>query len=252
MKNSVSPILNMRKFKAGIKNYIQYRRDWVSYSRMANSEALKWDDAYPCLYDRLPSSPFGPHYFYQGFWAFRKIMKNGPASHVDIGSEIRWVGLLSAITQVTFVDIRPFETDLDNLIVKKGDILDLPFPNDSIESLSCLHVAEHIGLGRYGDELNPEGTKLACAELQRVVSVNGNLFFSVPIGKQKTYFNAHRVHSLRTIVGYFPKLKLIEISAVTDSGHLEEDVDINSLENSKYACGLFVFRKEKQIEDNEA
>ena len=143
------------------------------------------------------------------------------------------------------IDIRPFETDLKDLIVKKGTILNMSFKENSVNSLSCLHVAEHIGLGRYGDKLDPEGTKKACKELSRILAVNGNLYFSVPVGKQKTYFNAHRVHSPRTIIEYFKGLKLVELSGVTDSGRFIENIGIDILEKSNYACGLFWFRKER-------
>ena len=108
-----------------------------------------------------------------------------------------------------------------------------------------MHVAEHIGLGRYGDELDPDGTEKACRELSRILTVNGNLYFSLPVGKQKTYFNAHRVHSPGTIIDYFKDLKLVELSGVTDSGRFTENIDIDVLEKSNYACGLFWFRKEK-------
>lgn len=84
--------------------------------------------------------------------------------------------LLSTITKTTFIDIRPFKTDLKDLAVKKGDILNMPFEDNSIKSLSFLHVAEHIGLGRYGDKLDPEGTKKACIELSRILAPDGKLF----------------------------------------------------------------------------
>jgi hypothetical protein len=48
-----------------------------------------------------------------------------------------------------------------------------------------------------------------------------------PVGKQKTNFNAHRVHSPRTIIDYFKDLKLIELSGITDSGEFIENIDID-------------------------
>lgn len=221
------------------KFYESYKR----YKLLANCERLNILDIYPFINDNTYKTPFDAHYFYQGVWAFRKIKESGAKSHVDVGSENRWVGLLSTITTVTFIDIRPFKTDLKDLIVKKGNILNMPFEDNSVDSISCLHVAEHIGLGRYGDELDPEGTKKACRELQRILAANGNLYFSVPVGKYKTYFNAHRVHSPRIIIEYFKDLKLIELSGVTDSGQFIENIDIGVLEKSNYACGLFWFKK---------
>lgn len=41
-------------------------------------------------------------------------------------------------------------------------------------------------------------------------------------------------------------LKLIKISGVTDSGQFIEDIDIDILEKSNYACGLFCFKKDKE------
>lgn len=206
-------------------------------------EKMSWANLYPCLYDNTSTTPFDAHYFYQSVWALKKIREQKAINHVDVGSEIRWVGFLSTIVKTTFIDIRPFKTDLKELIVKKGNILNLPFDDNSVDSLSCLHVAEHIGLGRYGDKLDPEGTKKACQELSRVLAVNGNLYFSVPVGKQKTHFNAHRIHSTQTIIDYFKDLKLIELSGVTDSGRFIENIDINILEKSDYACGCFWFIK---------
>lgn len=239
--------LKLQNLPRLIKFYGTYKK----YKYLTNAEELNISDIYPCITDNTPKTPFDTHYFYQGVWAFRKIKESGVESHVDVGSEIRWVGLLSNITRVTFIDIRPFETDLKDLIVKKGNILNMPFEDNSVDSLSCLHVAEHIGLGRYGDRLDPDGTKKACKELSRILAVNGNLYFSLPVGKQKTYFNAHRVLSPRTIIDYFFDLDLIELSGVTDSGRFIENIDIDVLENSKYACGLFWFKKEGNTKKND-
>lgn len=72
----------------------------------------------------------------------------------------------------------------------------------------------------------------------------GNLYFSFPIGKPKTYFNAHRVHLPQTIIQkYFKDLELVELSGITDSGRFMENIEIDVLEKSNYACGLFWFRK---------
>jgi len=229
-----------------IPKLLKFFKSYQKYKHLTNSEELHIFNIYPCINDDTSTTPYDPHYFYQGVWAFKKISEVALENHVDVGSEIRWVGLLSTITKVIFIDLRPFETDLTNLIVKKGDILNLPFEDKSVDSLSCLHVAEHIGLGRYGDKLDPNGTEKACKELQRVLAVNGNLYFSVPVGRQNTYFNAHRVYFPKTIIKYFKDLKLIELSGITDSGTFIENIDINTLENCKYALGLFWFRKEKR------
>ena len=244
VKKHINLIINFKT--SNIPKLIRFYGTYKKYRILNGAEELSISDFYPCINDDTPITPFDTHYFYQGVWAFKKIKERGVKNHIDVGSEVRWVGLLSAITKTTFIDIRPFKTDLKDLVVNKGDILNIPFDDSSIKSLSCLHVAEHIGLGRYGDKLDPEGTKKACKELSRILAPEGNLYFSVPIGKEKTYFNAHRVHSPQTIINYFKDLKLIEVSGVTDSGRFIENIDITILEKSKYACGLFWFKKDKE------
>ena len=100
--------LNIHHIPKLIKFYSSYKK----YKLLANTEELNISDFYPCINDDIPTTPFDAHYFYQGVWAFKKIKESGVKSHVDVGSEIRWVGLLTTIAKVTFIDIRPFETDL--------------------------------------------------------------------------------------------------------------------------------------------
>jgi len=157
-----------------------------------------------------------------------------------VGSRVDFVGFLTAITKVNFVDIRPLDapylTNIENI---KGSILELPYENNSLESISCLHVAEHIGLGRYGDALDPFGTQKAAAELSRCLAKGGNLFFSLPVGKPRLCFNAHRIHSPIQVLGYFSELKLVEFSGTDDKGRFMQNIDVEVLEGERYACGMF-------------
>ena len=244
IKKNSNLIINIKI--RNISRLIKFYKSYKKYRCLNGSEEINISDFYPCINDNTLTTPFDAHYFYQSVWAFSKIKESVVKNHIDVGSEIRLIGLLSTFTKITLIDIRPFKTDLKDLVVKKGDILKMPFEDNSVQSLSCLHVAEHIGLGRYGDKLDPEGTKKACKELSRILATDGNLYFSVPVGKEKTYFNAHRVHSPQTIINYFKDLKLIEVSGVTDSGRFIENIGLDILEKSNYACGLFWFKKDKE------
>lgn len=115
--------------------------------------------------------------------------------------------------------------------------------DNSIPSLSCLHTVEHIGLGRYGDNIDPEGTKKACKELSRVLAKKGHLYFSAPIGKNRICFNAHRIHLPDEILKYFKDLKLVSFSVVDDDGIFFQNVDYRKFRNLHYGCGMFLFRK---------
>ena len=227
----------------GIPRYVGFLKDWTKYSRLEDSESIKLLDTYPCIHEKTEITSFNIHYFYQDIWAFKKIYASKSNHHVDVGSAIDFVGFLTAITKVTFVDIRPLLATLDNFDSIKGSILSLPFEDNSLLSLSCLHVAEHIGLGRYGDPFDPLGTKKACKELYRILAPKGNLYFSVPVGKTRLCFNAHRIHSPEQIIDYFSDLELVELSGINDEGRFIKNIDVSILENADYGCGLFLFRK---------
>ena len=243
LRNFIKPIINISNIKYAIPKYIKYIRDWKKYSRMNYAEEMSLANSIPALFDDLVKTPFDSHYFYQDIWAFKKILELGSDSHVDIGSKVYFVGFLTAINEVKFIDIRPLKVNLDNLKSIKGSILSIPFEDDSVNSISCLHVAEHIGLGRYGDPLDPLGTKKATKELSRVLAKGGNLFFSLPIGKPRLCFNSHRMHSSGQILEYFSDLELIELSGVVDGGNYFQNINRNKLDSCTYGCGFFHFTK---------
>jgi SAM-dependent methyltransferase len=227
----------------GIFYLPRYFRSLLSYKRLENSFPTNFSDLQPCLGDWTPSTPFDPHYFYQGAWAVRKLRDSGVAEHVDIASSVLMISVLSGYIDTTFVDYRPLKTNLSGLRTMPGDILSLPFEDGSINSLSCLHVIEHIGLGRYGDPLDPLGTVKAAKELQRILAIGGILLVSLPVGRERICFNAHRVHSPMTILQFFSCLTLIDFSYVDDDGKFHENANPADAINLEYGCGLFNFSK---------
>jgi len=233
------------KILSGLSKYPAYFRDWYRYSRMEGAEPIRLADSYPCLHDKTASTGVDGHYFYQHIWAFEKILARRPQLHVDVGSNVDFIGLLSTVVKVHFVDIRPMQVNnLPNLESRYGSILDLPYEDNSLQSISCLHVAEHIGLGRYGDPLDPLGTKKAAAELSRCLAPGGRLYFSLPVGKSRLCFNAHRIHEPGQILRYFSDLKLLEFSGSTDKKEFLRNADMQMFETARYACGMFLFTKE--------
>ena len=245
----MKPLFDPIQFGLGIPRYLGFLRDLIAYPKLNGAEQLKIGNTYPCIHDKTQTTTFDAHYFYQDIWAFKKIHESKVRDHVDIGSRVDFVGFLTAITKVTFIDIRPLRANLDSLNSRKGSILAMPYENDTVQSLSCLHVAEHIGLGRYGDPLDPLGTAKACKELSRILAVGGNLYFSVPVGTPKLCFNAHRIHSPTQILEYFSSLELAEFSGVDDNGNFRKNINPSALKDSSYACGLFQFTKYHQTQD---
>lgn len=243
-RNMLRPLRNGSSILS-VPKYFLYFSDWMKYKRMSvnGNENICVADWHPCLHDKTSTTAIDSHYFYLGVWAARKIFSERPDSHVDIGSQLQFVGFLTTFTNVIFVDIRPAEVSLDRFKCKAGSILDLPFENNSVFSISCLHVVEHIGLGRYGDPIDPDGSKKACKELSRILSHGGNLFFVVPVGRPRVCFNAHRVFSVEQIVEMFSGLVLKEFSIVDDDEKFHENISHDGWDGLNYGCGMFWFTK---------
>lgn len=153
------------------------------------------------------------------------------------------INVLSAFVPTEFLDYRPLQVKLSGLACGSGNLLALSQANDSVHSLSCLHVVEHVGLGRYGDHLDPDGSVRALGELRRVLARRGRLYLSVPVGRERVCFNAHRVFDPDTIVNVLDGLRLVEFSLVDDVGAFHEIVPLDRATNLEYGCGLFIFEK---------
>lgn len=240
-----SPVIDPLRFIRGLTGYYWFFKDYLKFNRKSK-EKLRIFNIFPQLHDKLKFTPFDAHYFFQQLWVFENVLKTKPEYHVDVASTYELSGYLSKIIPTKFIDYRPVETNLENLEIIKGDITDLPLENNSVESLSCLHVVEHIGLGRYGDKIDPEGFKKASKELSRILSFNGKFYFSTPIGKENIYFNAHRVSNPLKILDYFGKLNLLEFSLVDDRGRFLRNKNPEDYQNLDYGCGMYLFTKKEK------
>lgn len=229
----------------GLFHLPRYWRDWRRFQALAPRRPLTWRDAYPCLGDWVTESPFDAHYFFQGAWLARRLAAVKPALHLDVGSSVLTLSVASAATETVFMDYRPLRARLPGLHSVAGNITRLPLRTGSMRSVSSLHVIEHIGLGRYGDPLDPLGSAKAAAELARVVSPGGRLYLSTPVGRERICFNAHRVFHPETVVGMLAPLRLERFTLVGDDGNFHESVEMNKARALDYGCGLFEFAKEE-------
>ena len=224
------------------RKFIKFKKQFNYFKENNNNnETMDWSDRWPCYDDSSSGLGYDRHYVYHTAWAARKLAIIKPNYHVDIASLLYFSTIVSAFIPVKFYEYRPPNFDLQDFQADFVDLKNLHFDDNSIKSLSCMHAVEHIGLGRYGDEIDPDGDIIAINELKRVLAYNGDLLFVVPIGKSRIQFNAHRIYSHNKILEYFKDFKLMEFAIVP------EDLIINPSEeiiNSQtFACGCYWFRK---------
>jgi SAM-dependent methyltransferase len=233
-----------------IKGPLFYLKDYILYKTYTKrkSEPFKINvlDTKPFLYDRFgKAGEVSRHYFYQDIWASKKVYESKVIVHHDIGSRLNgFISQCIIFTRVVMLDIRPLDITVDNLEFIQTDATNMRnIKSDSIESLSSLHAVEHFGLGRYGDKVDPLGYLKVIKEINRVTKKGGRVYFSVPIGRQRLEFNAHRVFDPHYIIDLFSDFNIIEFSVIDDKDIFTKNANINKLLNQNYSCGLFYFIK---------
>jgi SAM-dependent methyltransferase len=232
----------VRAFPHFVRNAVAYRRSQTDAPFVLRLSELRFTSS-----DRYAGAGSAQgHYFFQDLWAARKLAEWGVQSHVDVGSRIDgFVAHILPFCEVEYVDIRPLDLTLDGLRFVPGSITELPYADGAVRSLSCLHVIEHIGLGRYGDAVDARGPWRGAAELVRVLSPGGRLLFSTPIGRERVVFDAHRIFDPDTVIRMFAPLRLSSFDLIDDTGTgVMRNASFPAARSCDYGCGLFVFEKD--------
>lgn len=237
LKRLATPIVHHFRRKRKLKLFYN---DLEAFKKLDTGKRLAVSkDLFPVLDDRTSTTDFEPHYTYHPGWAARVVKAIGPKKHIDISSALTFCTTLSAFIKTEFYDYRPAMLSLDNLTCAQADLTALHFADNSIESLSCMHTIEHIGLGRYGDNIDPDGDIKAISELARVCAPGGSLLVVVPVGEQRVMFNAHRIYRAASFVEYFKGFTLKEFSLIDDNGDFLRGAALPLADKQVYGCGCF-------------
>jgi hypothetical protein len=212
------------------RSIIKYVQDFRRF-RKALGSSKEWPlgDSWPIINEwHQAGGVANGAYFHQDLWAARKIFERNPSRHIDVGSRIDgFVAHVACFREIEVYDIRPMSGPARNITFVQRD-LTKSAEHDVCDSLSSLHVIEHFGLGRYGDDVDPWGYKTGFMRISRLLRPGGNFYFSVPLGPQRVEFNAHRVFGLRHLLSLIDEngFDIIEFSFVNDAGDLIENAPL--------------------------
>ena len=238
---------DLLKFKS-LKNYPRYLKDkkkWIKQGGKINKKHI-----FLCDYEDHAGVAKG-EYFHQDLLVANYIYKNNPKRHVDIGSRIDgFVAHVASFRKIEVLDIRKLEkSEHENIKFIQSDLMK-PKNLGEVDSISCLHVIEHFGLGRYGDPIDVEGHNKGIQNLINMLSKNGFLYLSFPIGMHDlVHFNANRIFRVDTILNHSSikqYMSLFRFDYVDCYGNLHIDVEIDDFKlkvNSKNCCGIYTFKK---------
>jgi SAM-dependent methyltransferase len=240
----VDPVQLLNKVRA-VPHFIRNARAYRARSGRGPFE-LRASEVYFTSYERFEAAGSARgHYFHQDLWAARRVVAAGVSEIVDVGSRVDgFVAHVLPACSVRYVDIRPLPGHVEGLEYVPGSLFDMPFASGSVQFLSCLHVIEHAGLGRYGDDVDPDGHWKAARELARVLAPGGTLLLGTPVGRERLMFDAHRVFDPATVLEMFQGLVLQEFSLIDDIGdRVLANARLSDGRACEYGCGLFMFTK---------
>jgi hypothetical protein len=244
------------KIALSIRGIFAYWRDYNQF-RTGYSGPIKF---YPCLTDRYQEGGItNDEYFWQDLTVARWIFDANPVRHVDVGSRTDgFVAHVASFRDIEVFDVRPITTEVPGVIFRQANLTD----NDSMalwrrdggycDSLSCLHVVEHFGLGRYGDYVDAQGVEKGFKNLSSLLTQGGRLYLSTPIGQQRVEFNANWVFYPETILRYADNcgLRLERLSAFGSQKGLytlnmsDLEAELNVIREESYSLGIFTFIKD--------
>jgi hypothetical protein len=237
--------IDIRKTFYVIKNFSKFIKDLINFKKKGG----KIRNIYPFFDDfNSEDMSFKNQFFHADLLIAQKIYKDNPQNHIDVGSRVD--GLVSHIASFRNLDI----ADIRNINIEphkniKTTILNLGenklSNKEKYFSISCVGVIGHVGLGRYGDDVDPQGHKKAIANLSNISETKGLIYIMVPVGKSGVEFNSHRVFEANEIIEIFRQnnCELTEFSLVDDFGELHINCEIKNSQNLNFGGGIFTFMK---------
>ncbi len=220
--------------------------------RQKPNQEFPFAKMYPILNEKFTESGMASgHYFHQDLLIAQRIFLRQPSKHVDIASRVDgFVAHVASFRPIEVFDIRPLSNYISNIHFVQANLmhLDSQFINYT-DSISCLHVIEHFGLGRYNDPIDIDGHLKGLDNIYQILKTGGIFYFSTPIGRQRIEFNAHRVFDVSYLLELFsPRYDILQFSYVDDKGDLHTNIEltkigINNNFSCTFGCGIFEMRK---------
>jgi hypothetical protein len=195
-----------------------------------------------------PAGNAESQYFHQDLIVAQKVYEDKPTKHLDFGSRIDgFVAHVASFREIDVMDVRALETGVhQNIKFCQSDIMN-PQNLEKYDSVSCLHTIEHVGLGRYGDNLKVDGHWVALKNLISLVSKGGRFYISFPVEvKDTVYFNAHRTFSVATLPEndlVKSELRLIQFDIVDSKNKLHFNQKYKDWLELASGCGIYTFEK---------
>lgn len=131
---------------------------------------------------------------------FELGMKKGTI--VDVGGGYSYSTVIPMLFR--FPKVRIVSLDVANyskiskyaVTYRKGNCMNTNLAQSSVDLVSLISTLEHVGLGRYGDEIAVDGDILSMKEMLRILKPGGYVVLTIPYGYPTVVYNLHRVYDI--------------------------------------------------------
>jgi SAM-dependent methyltransferase len=140
------------------------------------------------------------------------VAKRGPKRGADIGCATGCfpaMQLAAGVQSCTVFEVRPTVANHPQVDVRVQDLTYAEGVEPEFDLLTCLSTIEHIGLGRYGDPIDPWGDIKMAQSLRGLLRPGGVMLISFPSGPGCVVFNQHRIYTRYRRAALFGDLRLL-------------------------------------------
>lgn len=201
------------------------------------------------------STEFFDHYDAFAFWVAARLAGSPRRRILDVGSAKMMCAMLSAQHEVTSYVLADCLDRFSAVRYVRHDIADrLPAADGTFDCFTSSAALQLVGLGRYGDRLDPDCLPRFVGELDRVMTPAADLFVSMCLGPDLLAFNNSWLLSEETIRRIFVGWKLEEIvvdhyssprtrSTRPPEQRFDRDSDISHIRKGDYRVIFCHFRR---------
>jgi SAM-dependent methyltransferase len=207
-------IINKVKYK--LENYIKLfllKKKYIKYKN-GIGQNHPFNKFKTKLLGDVSEDPFEffSHYDAYSYWLAEKMTNIGNDKKVlDLGNLKVTNAILSLTNDVSSLVLKDCEDKLSKVSYIIHDISrPLRFQDKYFDVFSSSVSLHLVGLGRYGDEVNPLTLINFIEELDRVMKNDSDLIFSISYGKNFLAFNEGWKFDIKTLKKLFNKWELID------------------------------------------
>jgi hypothetical protein len=152
--------------------------------------------------------------------------------------------LSAGIEQCTVFEVRPVDVNDHRVDVRVKDLTYADDLEPEFDLVTCLSTIEHVGLGRYGDPIDPWGDLKMAKNLRLLLRPGGLMLLSFPVGRGCVVYNAHRIYSSKRRAALFGDLRLLEwAQGRSRLGHLKVKTQVALRKPGAHSQPIYVLQK---------